>query len=44
VVDRAAAQALTLFVAGWLLAASCMIRPIIRVFQAMEQSGSALPW
>ena len=34
--DRAAAQQLTLFLAGWLLAACCMIRMIIRVFQAVE--------
>jgi cytochrome c biogenesis protein CcdA len=43
-VDRAAAQQLTLFLAGWLLAAPCMIRLIIRVFQAMEARQPQRPW
>ena len=42
--DRAAAQQLIFFVAGWLLAAPCMIRLIIRVFQAMEARQPQRPW
>ena len=34
--DRAAAQQLTIFLAGWLLAACCMIRITIWVFQAVQ--------
>ena len=48
IVDRAAAQQLTvwhgLFLAGWLLGACCMIRIIIRVFQAMEARQPQRPW
>ena len=42
--DRAAAQQLTIFLAGWLLAACCMIRIIIRVFQAVEARRPQRPW
>ena len=42
--DRAAAQQLTIFLAGWLLAARCMIRIMIRVFQAVEARRPQRPW